>query len=293
MITIETATLLVAIFGAMIAFIGVMIAFWHYRGVKEEGKKANEIRIEDNRPILTLSELKLFPEKFEVYAGVNAEWGTKNLIVNSDYEGYVTSDKYKRKTTLTRIKVKGKNERYLFVNACPKTTKNTRNAIFALDALYLKIDFEYKNGVRIKAMGIKDVYSMYTDKENFGVDHEANTKKITIPSSQTCAEIPVAYACIDTHPTSMKLQKIYDLKQSGQTEPIDFIETPDKAGDYIGFAETGYLIECTTIDKKDYLYSLIMEKDYETEELVVHPITFDSDTYYKAKNEAMARSMLT
>lgn len=77
-------------------------------------------------------------------------------------------------------------------------------------------------------------------------------------------EIPVAYASLKDDPTSMRLEKIYNLSKSVNVEPINFLHKNTDANTYLGFEETAYLFQCETIDGKIYHYSLLLQVEDQT-----------------------------
>ena len=256
---------MISIISIIIAILGFLLAVFSFKSSREAKYKAN-------RPILTLTELTLFLDKYEVYVGNSVPWGKKKLAQNPN----LVNDIMKNKGKSTRLENKRSGNDYLFINACHNKTANTSQVVLALDVLNIKVDFSNNEVSRLR---IKKFFSIRADDgETFTIlDVDAE-----FPVNGTTLEVPIAYACIHGTPTSMHLHEIYKLKKSilrnlGK-KTINLLQTRGNASDYIAFVETGYLLECKTIDGYIYEYSLYLQIN-ENGTLIFEKIQNGSDLF--------------
>jgi len=234
----------ISVISIVISFLGFLLAVFSFKGSREAKYKAN-------RPILTLSEFKIFLDRYEMYVGGNVPWGKNKSLENSTYEECI------RRNAKNITKLEHNNKDYLFINFCPKDTSSTKKAILAFDVLNIKIDFSNND---VSKLRIKEVFSIGLNGESFIKDFKVNAE-FTV--SEPTLELPIAFACIHDHPTAINLQKIQKFKKSVikniVRKPIDLLQSRGNVDGYIGFVETGYLLECKTIDGYIYAYSLCFE----------------------------------
>jgi len=235
---------IISIISIVLAFLSFLLAFFSFKNSREAKYKANQ-------PTLTLSELKLFLDRFELYGGEKVSWGKNKFLRGANHEEHVLNNT--QRTTM----LEHNNKNYLLINFCPKDISTSKKAVIAFDAINIKVDFSNNEVAKLR---LKKVFSIAPSGEsfvkNFMVDAEFFVSGSTL-------EVPVAYACIYDHPTAIHLQKIYRLKKSLfksiKKTPVNLLQSRGNADDYIGFVETGYLLECKTIDGYIYEYSLYMK----------------------------------
>ncbi|MCL2771716.1 MAG: hypothetical protein FWD71_00060 [Oscillospiraceae bacterium] len=282
----ERMTIIFAILGlfipAAITSFSILFAMRSFKKtIQREDKrdeKTDKSSYEKCRPEVELSSLTLYPNEFEVYVGEKVEWwkgasrpefdksiiGQRNKYERDEKDENknktyikIIEDRIRKDTVLRHENSKGTEKEYMFINLCKESDFGNlaNDVVLAFDVLKFRLKF---NNNKVDKVRIKKAYSMIKEDESFGNDIKIN---VTFPVSGDFLEIPVAYAYINLETSSVKINNIYTkLAEQGKKE-IDFLQSRNNAGDYIGFIETAYLIECLTTDDEVYEYSLFLEVD--------------------------------
>jgi hypothetical protein len=275
---------------AIMSIIALIIAYKTYRSNKKT-----------KRPTMSLKGIYLSPKEVASYVGCNvSEWDcaddivsnekrkVKNPILTSDTietekrknynyaKDYVLHEERQWKVTVLNHDKKD----YMFVNLCERDITSSKQLILMFGAL--KLSFEFSN-IMVDEIIVKKVFSMINDKTSFGEEQEINVR---IPISETEFDLSIAYACKDGRPTSLNLRNIYLFSISDSKDTINFLENKNLAGEYINFSETGYLLQCNTIDDETYYYSLYVKIDTNTGYLVKTQLHNGKRLFYKKAKEA-------
>ena len=201
----------------------------------------------NNKPMLLIEELALYPEEVKIYCGSEA-FLTDSKPIDKDTH-FV---KIKDTLSMDSIIYEG-NKEYRLINLCNEKT-NIEETIFALNVLSIKI----KNvGERINKLTILKSFSMLDDKRF----DECKKVEVSVFVKNDIIKMDMAYACKHNQSSSLNLGKIAKIAADKNEAIIDLLENPSRASDILAFTESGYLLECRTINSEIYVFSLYIDRD--------------------------------
>jgi hypothetical protein len=227
----------------------------------------------ERQPIMTVTRFALNPKMFNLAGGEKIYWCKEKF--NRIHRKVLHNSQWKS------IDWQGN----LFINMCQ--TEDLSRAVIAFNAMTIELEFTENIFDELK---IKKVYSMREKKQGFGRGMKINAK---FPVFESKVELPITYAYIHDEVlgsrTSLRLREIYKYAKWKNRPVIDFLTSRSEAGKYIGFIETGYLIECrTTEGAKKYEYSVLFRVRNETFQSPI--VRKGSMLFDKVSKEASSRA---
>lgn len=276
---------LFGIFNEILPYIAIAISIWAVSLSKEANEISKQMRDDAQRPRLEFVSLSLDPQNVYVYGGRNITWAEKLPLRDDLFE--VIEDSFRSGSTVKFAVNEGDiPQEYLLVNLCKEGSPREDIGLI-LNAVTFTVENQNTDNP-INALTIKESYSMINNNEPFPLDMELDNSAISI--HENCFSIHLAYACCFNQPSSLNLAGIAAIKASGETEIINLIESPERAGEIIAFADTAYLFSCNAADGQTYEFSMAISRDPSTGNLKDHFISFSRKIFDERAANASERA---
>ncbi|MCL2399961.1 MAG: hypothetical protein FWC91_09515 [Defluviitaleaceae bacterium] len=223
----------------------------------DESKKA---KYEAKRPKPDAISIKISPANLKVFRGSKAS----RFIDEPDISNFLDIEKILDPNIFQKSTVFDYDgKKYMLINTLPKDVSKT----ILLEQIVLAfnvIEVEISLGSRISEIKIEKAYTMIDHKSPF-TDVEVLDVKFPIGHNQVTLTMPFAYACFNHNIKTLDIERINNLKKSGNTEEINLLEQKVESA-LLGFYETAFLIRCKTTDDEvgaeGFLYSFLIHTKY-------------------------------
>lgn len=246
---------------------------------------SNQMRDDTQRPRLKLVSLSLDPQNVHIYGGKNITWAGK-LPLRDDLFN-VIKDSFRSDSVVTfKVEKEAAPQEYLLINLCGKDSQREDIGLI-LNAITFSVENQNTDNP-ISEITIEKAYSMISNSKPFPLDMKLRNSTITIHENPF--SVNLAYACCHYESSSLNLGGIAGIKASGETDIINLIDSPERAGEIIAFADTAYLFSCKTTSGQRYEFSLVISKNPSTGNLKDHFIYYKREEFDKRAAAASERA---
>lgn len=246
---------------------------------------SNQMRDDTQRPRLKLVSLSLDPQNVHIYGGKNITWAGK-LPLRDDLFN-VIKDSFRSDSVVEfKVEKEAAPQEYLLVNLC-KEDSQREDVGLILNAITFSVENQNTDHL-ISELTIEKAYSMISNSKPFPLDMKLRNSTITIHENPF--SVNLAYACCHYESSSLNLGGIAGIKASGETDIINLIDSPERAGEIIAFADTAYLFSCKTTSGQRYEFSLVISKNPSTGNLKDHFIYYKREEFDKRAAAASERA---
>lgn len=246
---------------------------------------SNQMRDDTQRPRLKLVSLSLDPQNVHIYGGKNITWAGK-LPLRDDLFN-VIKDSFRSDSVVTfKVEKEAAPQEYLLINLCGKDSQREDIGLI-LNAITFSVENQNTDNP-ISELTIEEAYSMISSSKPFPLDMKLRNSTITIHENPF--SVNLAYACCHYESSSLNLGGIAGIKASGETDIINLIDSPERAGEIIAFADTAYLFSCKTTSGQRYEFSLVISKNPSTGDLKDHFIYYKREEFDKRAAAASERA---
>lgn len=269
----------------ILPFVAIVISICALGRSGKANKIAKDARDDTQRPRLKLVSLSLDPQNVHIYGGKNITWAGK-LPLRDDLFN-VIKDSFRSDSVVTfKVEKEAAPQEYLLVNLC-KEDSQREDVGLILNAITFSVENQNTDHL-ISELTIEKAYSMISSSDPFPLDMKLRNSTITIHENPF--SVNLAYACCHYESSSLNLGGIAGIKASGETDIINLIDSPERAGEIIAFADTAYLFSCKTTSGQRYEFSLVISRDPSTGKLKDHFIYYKRVEFDKRATAAYERA---